>query len=184
MVKNRSLSSPPRHHPSLRTAHPERTPLLTREGQGWVPNGFPGPDGSWYPLPVKRIAPGRTVRTRQLRAEATAQERAIWTILSPYRPRFTRQLTVGPYTADLACRRARLLIELDGSQHAGSAHDERRTRVLSGQGWTVIRFWNSDVNTNPQGVAEAILLKVRDLTGIEPQARPPRTRSKPPDSGR
>jgi very-short-patch-repair endonuclease len=126
---------------------------------------------------MKRIDPRSTARARRLRTEATPQERIIWAILSPYRPRFTRQLSVEPYIADLACRQARLLIELDGSQHAGSSHDEHRTRALNAQGWTVIRFWNSDVNTNPEGVAEAILLKVQELTGAKPQAQPPRTRS-------
>ena len=104
----------------------------------------------------------------------------MWRILSAYRPRFTRQLAVGPYTADLACREARLLIELDGSQHAGSAHDERRTHYLHREGWHVIRFWNSDVNGNPEGVAEAVLAKVAELTGVRPEGRLPRRRRSPP----
>jgi very-short-patch-repair endonuclease len=125
----------------------------------------------------KRIDPRHTGRARRLRAEATPQERALWSILSPYRPRFTRQFTVEPYTADFACRQAKLLIELDGSQHAGSSHDEHRTRFLNGLGWTVLRFWNSEVNTNADGIAEAILAKVQELTGITPEAKPPRKRN-------
>jgi very-short-patch-repair endonuclease len=128
---------------------------------------------------MKRINPRLTARARRLRAEATPQERIIWAILALYRPRFTRQLTIEPYTADFACRQARLLVELDGSQHAGSTHDEHRTRYLSSLGWTVLRFWNSDVNANPEGVAEAILLKVQELTGIQPEAKSPRKRTTP-----
>jgi very-short-patch-repair endonuclease len=130
---------------------------------------------------VKRIPPRSTARARRLRREATPQERALWNILSPYRPRFTRQLSLDPYTIDLACREARLLIELDGSQHANSTHDENRTRFLISEGWHVIRFWNSDVNENADGVAEAILLKVEELTGIKPEAKPPRKRPPRPN---
>src|SRR5687768_7854900 len=100
-----------------------------------------------------------TANARSLRASATPTERALWRLLSRYRPKFTRQLVVGPYIADLACREARLVVELDGSQHIGSENDARRTRFLEQEGWTVIRFWNSEVRDNPEGVAEAILRK-------------------------
>jgi len=103
----------------------------------------------------------------------------LWSILSPYRPRFTRQLSIDPYTADLACRQAKLIVEIDGSQHADSRSDQARSRFLEARGWTVIRFWNSDVNRNPDGVAEAILLTVAELLeGATPQSKPPRSRSR------
>ena len=76
---------------------------------------------------------------------------------------------------DLACREAKLIIEIDGSQHIDSEADERRTRFLESQGWTVIRFWNSEVNENPDGVAQAILLKAAEcLGGTHPQPLPSR----------
>jgi very-short-patch-repair endonuclease len=99
----------------------------------------------------------------------------IWNLLSRYRPKFTRQLSIEPYTADLACRQARLIVEIDGSQHAELATDEARTRFLEAEGWTVIRFWNSEVDENADGVAEAILLKAAEcLGGTHPQPLPSR----------
>jgi very-short-patch-repair endonuclease len=109
---------------------------------------------------MPRIPPRLTANARELRRDATDTERALWRILSPYRPRFTRQLPVGDYVLDLACRWAKLAIEIDGSQHIGSEYDEERTRFLESLGWKVIRFWNSDVSDNPDGVAESILEKV------------------------
>ena len=123
----------------------------------------------------RRVDRRQTERARQLRAEATPQERKLWNLLSRYRPKFTRQLPIGPFHADLACRQAKLVVEVDGSQHIASPSDEYRTRHLEQDGWTVIRFWNSDVNDNPEGVAEAILLKAAEcLGGTHPQPLPSR----------
>jgi very-short-patch-repair endonuclease len=106
---------------------------------------------------MRRIEPQMTDRARTLRGNATEAERIIWRRLSRSRPRFTRQLVVGPCIVDLACRRARLVVELDGSQHLGSPTDARRTHFLQARGWIVLRFWNREVAENPEGVAEAII---------------------------
>ena len=94
---------------------------------------------------------------RSLRNNATEEERAVWRILSRVRPRWTRQLPLGPYVADFACRRARVIVELDGSQHVDNASDRRRTSALEADGWLVLRFWNGDVHENLDGVVEAII---------------------------
>ncbi|MFI4988453.1 MAG: endonuclease domain-containing protein [Alphaproteobacteria bacterium] len=61
-----------------------------------------------------------------------------------------------------ACPTARLVIELDGGQHADQqAHDEARTRQLATQGYRVLRFWNNEVTDNLEGVAEAIRAALR-----------------------
>ena len=123
----------------------------------------------------RRVPKRLTDRARALRNDATPQERVIWRLLSRYRPKFTRQLSIDPYTADLACREAKLIVEIDGSQHIDSKTDEARTRFLAAYGWTVIRFWNSEVDENPEGVAEAILLKAAEcLGGTHPQPLPSR----------
>ncbi len=72
--------------------------------------------------------------------------------------KFRRQHPIGPYVADLACPGARLVIEIDGGQHAEEqrAADERRTQDLMTRGWLVIRFWNHDVLANPDGVVQEI----------------------------
>jgi very-short-patch-repair endonuclease len=96
-------------------------------------------------------------------------------LLSRYRPKFTRQLSIPPYFADLACRRARLIVEIDGSQHLESEADVDRSEFLKAEGWAIVRFWNSEVNDNPDGVAEAILQKAAEcLGGTHPQPLPSR----------
>jgi very-short-patch-repair endonuclease len=125
---------------------------------------------------MKRRVPKRlTDFARELRNNATPQERALWRLLSRYRPKFTRQLSIPPHVADLACRQARLIVEIDGSQHLDSESDPGRTRALEEQGWTIIRFWNSEVNENPEGVARTILEKAAEcLGGTHPQPLPSR----------
>src|SRR6266699_3468249 len=97
----------------------------------------------------RRVRMAITERARVLRSNATREERKIWELVSRYRPRFTRQLPIGPYIADFACRQARLVVEIDGGQHAESERDGTRDEWLRSQGWTVFRIWNSDVRNNP-----------------------------------
>jgi very-short-patch-repair endonuclease len=123
-----------------------------------------------------RVAPRLTGNARDLRNRPTDAERLIWQRISRYRPRFTRQLPIGPYIVDLACRPAKLAIEFDGSQHAEHmAEDARRTADLEEAGWTVIRLWNSDVLSNPEGAVEHILRRAAEcLGGTHPQPLPSR----------
>ncbi|UUL82813.1 endonuclease domain-containing protein [Sphingomonas qomolangmaensis] len=117
-----------------------------------------------------------TARARDLRNAATPAERKLWRLLSPYRPRFTRQLVVGPYIVDFACREARLAIELDGSQHHdAAARDAARTAWLESAGWRVVRLWNNDVLTDPEGAATFVLgVAAECLGGTHPQPLPSR----------
>ncbi len=127
---------------------------------------------------MKRIDPQLTTKARNLRNDATPAERKLWCILPPYRPRFTRQLSIAPYIADIAHRNAKLIVELDGSQHIELAEkDERRTRYLEDRGWMVLRFWNGEVMENAEGVAERILLVAAErMKGKALEAVPPRKR--------
>ena len=110
---------------------------------------------------MPRVVPDMTSKARTLRTDATAEERLLWARLRHIRPRFTRQLPLGGYIVDFACRTARIAVELDGSQHLDSiAYDAQRTAFLEKLGWRVLRFWNSDVHADPDGVAEAIVAAV------------------------
>ena len=103
---------------------------------------------------MKRISGQFTSYARELRNSSTKAERLLWLRLRQYRPRFTRQLVIEPFIVDLACREAKLAIELDGSQHAQAlGYDARRTAFLEGQGWAVVRLWNNEVEANPDGAA-------------------------------
>ena len=111
-----------------------------------------------------------------MRNAPTPAERALWRLLSRYRPRFTRQLYVERFYLDLACREAWLGIELDGSQHhAQAAYDDARTVELEGQGWRIVRLWNNDVLANPEGAATYVLQQAAEcLGGTHPQPLPSR----------
>ena len=110
---------------------------------------------------MQRTAPEVTAVARRLRSEATPAERRLWHALRGVRPRFTRQLPVGNAVIDIACRSARIAIELDGGHHALHLEaDLARTRGLEARGWTVLRFWNNDVTDNLEGVVSVILAAV------------------------
>ena len=70
--------------------------------------------------------------------------------------RFRRQFPIPPYIVDFACIEARLIIEIDGGQHATPVNDERRDDILRRQGWRVLRFWNNEVFENRAGVLQTI----------------------------
>jgi very-short-patch-repair endonuclease len=101
-----------------------------------------------------------TTRPRQLRRDSTDAERALWRILRNRQLagfKFRRQQPLGKYIVDFICLSHRLIIEIDGGQHADNLDaDARRTRWLESQHFNVIRFWNGDVLTNPDGVYETI----------------------------
>ncbi|MBP7704285.1 MAG: DUF559 domain-containing protein [Caulobacter sp.] len=107
----------------------------------------------------------RIENARRLRQEQTDAERKLWSILRGRKLdgfKFRRQVPIDRFFADFACFEARLVVELDGGQHADRIeHDEHRTRVLDSLGWRVVRFWNHHILTETQGVIDAILAELR-----------------------
>ena len=97
---------------------------------------------------------------RQLRKEMTKEERHLWyDFLRSYPVRFSRQKVLGKYIADFYSAEAKLVIELDGSQHYEKENmesDAERTTFLKNYGLTVIRIPNNEVNRNFRGVCEYI----------------------------
>jgi very-short-patch-repair endonuclease len=107
----------------------------------------------------------KTERARRLRRDSTDAEGALWYRLRSRRlsgHKFVRQEPIGPYTVDFACREARLLIEVDGGQHADSARDTVRDEWLVNHNYRVLRFWNNDVLGNLSGVLETIVIALAD----------------------
>jgi very-short-patch-repair endonuclease len=95
-----------------------------------------------------------------MRATPTDAERKLWWHLR-YRldmpGHFRRQVRLGRYVVDFASHHARLVIEVDGGQHATpSAADAARTRFIEAEGYRLLRFWNNDVLSNIDGVLEVI----------------------------
>jgi very-short-patch-repair endonuclease len=98
-----------------------------------------------------------------MRQGMTDAERALWRRLrrDQLGVRFRRQHPVGPYVTDFACRSLRLIVEVDGGQHAiRSDRDQRRNAWMADRGFLVLRFWNHDVLGNLDGVVERIHAEV------------------------
>jgi len=93
---------------------------------------------------------------RRLRKSSPDAEHRFWFHVRDRRLggyKFRRQLPIGPYVVDFVCISARLIVELDGGQHAEQRrYDEGRDRYLREQGFIVLRFWNNDVLENMDGV--------------------------------
>ena len=102
----------------------------------------------------------KTERARQLRQIDNDAETWLWSDLRGRRLngfKFVRQLAIGPYFADFACREEMLVVEVDGSQHAGSEYDRKRNEFMRMNGWSIARFWSVDVVAKREAVLETIL---------------------------
>ena len=117
---------------------------------------------------------------QRLRTNATDAERRLWRELRKLAlegTHFRRQVPIGPYVADFGCMPAKLLIEVDGSQHGLKKNvdkDEARTRWLNAEGYRVLRFWNNDIIRNLKGLMEAVYAELHGSMDVEPKAFKPK----------
>ncbi len=120
--------------------------------------------------PARRLKPV----ARILRGSGTDAERLLWSKLRAHYldgHKFRRQHPIGRYVADFVCLDRRLVIELDGGGHAGveqATADAERTAFLRAEGYEVLRFWNTDVLTNVDGVIAAILAALEAMPNRHP----------------
>ncbi len=102
-------------------------------------------------MPHHDVKPQHRTHARRMRKALTDAELKLWNCLRAHRLDglgFRRQLPILGYIVDFACPEHKLIIEIDGSQHADDGvihYDQQRTETLQQNGWTVIRFWNDDV---------------------------------------
>jgi len=132
--------------------------------------GGKGDPISPYPLSRKRERVARAAR--RVRVDRP---------LAGYK--FRRQRPIGPYVADFVSIRHRLIVEVDGSQHADSQVDQKRTAWLERHGWHVVRVWNNDVSRNADAVAEYLLNVLQSRPTLTLPSLP-RWASPSPASGR
>ena len=117
-------------------------------------------------------------RSRDLRRNATDAERKLWKHLCQKQLdgiHFRRQVPIGPYFADFLSHQHKLIIELDGGHHGSpdqAEHDERRTSYLQDEGYQVLRFWNSDVMNNLDGVLKSIRVAIKERDRLPPPEKP------------
>ena len=119
--------------------------------------------------PTRKHNPALTENAKALRKSMTKEERRLWyDFLRAYPVRFLRQKVIDSYIADFYCHAARLVIELDGSQHyenPGLLRDAIRTARIEARKLTVIRIPNNAVNQNFRGVCEYIDCAVKETLG-------------------
>ena len=118
---------------------------------------------SWKQPPAKPVSQRAAANAKELRRALTEAEKWLWWHLRRCLPlddtHFRRQVLIGPYIADFCCLSAKLVIEVDGGQHAlaqAAAYDERRTAYLESLGFHVLRFSNPDVMLNIDMVLDTV----------------------------
>ena len=111
-----------------------------------------------------------TYNARKLRNNLTEVEKYIWQELRLHNfgVKFRRQAVIGRYIVDFVCFERKLIVEIDGGQHADSQEDKVREQWLSDQGFQILRFWNSEVLENREGVLQKI------YECLHPLPNPPR----------
>jgi very-short-patch-repair endonuclease len=118
---------------------------------------------------------------RALRKRLTPQEVKVWIKLRELKPlgfHFRRQAPIGRYIVDFVAFGSRIVVEIDGGQHGlpqGAQTDKQRDAFLRSQGFNVLRYWNSDVDQNLEGVMESIFSALQTPT--------PALRADPPHKG-
>jgi very-short-patch-repair endonuclease len=102
---------------------------------------------------------------KRMRHEPTDAELAMWRLLRDRRLgrfKFRRQVPFQNFILDFVCFEKRLIIEIDGSQHASSKRDDARQAVLIAEGFRVARYWNNDVLPQPSAVLEDIFVRLAE----------------------
>jgi very-short-patch-repair endonuclease len=111
-------------------------------------------------MQTRKHNPNLTTNAKNLRKNMTKEERHLWYDFLRYYPtRFLRQKVIDNYIVDFYCHEARLIIELDGSQHydpSGQKKDQVRTEILEQRELLVVRIPNNEINNNFRGVCDYI----------------------------
>ena len=144
----------------MSTGHGRKLRLTPRKGGGDSISKSPSPCGRGLGGGVTETNIN-TRRARALRNNLTDTERSLWSRLKRkqiHGHKFRLQFPVGPYIVDFVCLEARLIIEVDGGQHAEQKQgDEIRDQWLSSQNFHVLRFWNNEVLSQTDAVIDTIV---------------------------
>ena len=122
------------------------------EGEGGTPSAQP--NGR-----VRGYSKATLANSKNLRRQMSDAERKLWSVLRNRQlggAKFRRQQPIGPFIADFVCQESRLIVEADGGQHSQSSTDGRRAAFLESKGYRLLRFWNNEILTNLDGVAQVV----------------------------
>ncbi|MEO3387745.1 endonuclease domain-containing protein [Mesorhizobium sp. CAU 1741] len=134
-------------------------------------------------MPHTPLPPKNRSRAKSMRRAMTDAELKLWNEIRAHRLMglgFRRQFPIGGFIVDFACPDKRLIVELDGSQHAedaGARYDAQRSETFRRGGWTVLRFWNDDVLREIDDVCQHIVITAGLTT--DHHARTATTRQEP-----
>ena len=134
--------------------------LSPDRGRGWVRGLRTALKSAQTLFFMLTMSSARIPKAREFRRDSTKPEKVCWELLRDRRVsgiKFRRQHPIGPYFADFVCLSAKLVVEIDGEQHAfQQERDARRTAFMESRGWRVMRFWAIEVFENPEGIWIAI----------------------------
>ena len=137
-------------------------------------------------MPHTPIPPANRRNAKAMRRVMTNAELKLWNELRAHRLMglgFRRQVPIAGYIVDFACSASKLIVEVDGSQHAddgGASRDAVRTRRPEQDGWTILRFWNDDVLSDIDNVCQHIVISA----GLAGPGDPTGTAGHPPHTAR
>lgn len=120
---------------------------------------------------VKSVNRPSTAKARTLRRRFTDAELKLWNHLRGRQiggEKFRRQQPLGRYVVDFVCLEKKLIVEVDGGQHAAPEYDRERTLWLESEGFRVIRFWNNEVLKDQEGVLDAIYKELKNSPSPQP----------------
>jgi very-short-patch-repair endonuclease len=123
------------------------------------------PDEGFVPQTPHHRSTTKRMRNfaKRMRREPTDAEAAMWRLFRDRRLalfKFRRQVPFQNFILDFVCFEKRVIIEVDGSQHASSERDKAREALLTAEGFRIMRYWNNDVLQQPSAVLEDILAKL------------------------
>ena len=124
------------------------------------------------------VPPSNRKNARKMRKDMTEAELKLWKELRAHRLMglaFRRQMPIAGYIVDFACPLKKIIVEADGTQHAGAENaqaDNKRTAELESLGWTILRFWNDDILRDIDGVCRHIVIAA-GLTAEDAARRTP-----------
>lgn len=127
-----------------------------------------------------RVSPVNRGNARKMRRAMTDAELKLWNEIRAHRLMglaFRRQMPIAGYIVDFACPIKKLIVELDGSQHAShevSVSDAARTARIEALGWTILRFWNDDVIRDIDNVCQHIVIEAGMAGAQVPAGEPAR----------
>jgi very-short-patch-repair endonuclease len=137
---------------------------------GWVKS-------SHHPVPVVNRR-----NARKMRKTMTEAELKLWNELRAHRLMglsFRRQMPIDGYIVDFACPSQKIIVEVDGSQHADSQRDRTRDEALTSLGWSILRFWNDDVLRDIDSVCQHVVIAAGLGTPDNPLPTPYREEPRP-----